>query len=112
MVDVVMAGGAAAAGVDVDVVQAAAEQVRREVLALNELGARHAELNGQIRLLTAERDTVANEYQARYRQLAGGGFMNSTLRQLGMGRSLGGPAAARRRRPAMRKHRAPAQAAS
>ena len=81
-----------------DVVATAAEEMRREVLALNDLGARHAELCNQINTLGAERDALANEYQARYRQLAGGQFMNATLRQLGMGESLGGSMVAKKRR--------------
>jgi hypothetical protein len=83
------------------VIEAAAEQLREEVLTLNPLGTRHAELNDQIRVLSAERDAVASEYQDRYRQLAGGQFMNATLRQLGMGESLdGSPTIKRRKRSA------------
>jgi hypothetical protein len=97
MVEELRAAGGAVGG-DVEVIEAAAEQVRREVLALKNLGARHAELRNQLRLLSAELDAVASEYQGRYRQLAGGRFINGALRQLGMGESLAGVAAGRKRR--------------
>jgi hypothetical protein len=91
-------GGVIPAADSAGVIESAAEQLRQEVLTLNTLGARHAELNDQIRVLSAERDAVANEYQDRYRQLAGGQFMNATLRQLGMGESLDGSSAIKKRK--------------
>jgi hypothetical protein len=114
MVDELVSNGdGAPASADVEVIEAAAEQVRREVLALKVLGDRHAELKSQVRLLAAELDAVANEYRTRYRQLAGGQFMNTALRQLGMGESLAGATAGRkRRRPAAKRETAPAGVAT
>jgi len=101
MDELMVAADGAAAGVEV--IEAAAEHVRQEVLALKELGAHHAELNGQLRLLTAERDAVATEYLARYRELSGGQFLNTALRQLGMAESLGGAIVGKKRRRAAAK---------
>jgi hypothetical protein len=105
--------GAAPAGVDAGRLEAAAEYLRGEVLALRELGARHAELGSQIDLLRAERDAVANEYQKRYGELAGGHFVIDALRQLGMGRALNGSIAVRKsKRSAVKKARSSAHGAA
>jgi hypothetical protein len=88
--------GVAPAGVDTGRLAAAAEYLHGEVVALSELGARHAELGSRIDLLRVERDAVANEYQKRYRELVGGGFVIAALRQLGMNRELSGPISGRK----------------
>jgi hypothetical protein len=88
--------GVASAGVDTDRLAAAAQYLRGEVLALSELGVRHAELGSQVELLSAQRDTLANEYKMRYRQLVGGNFVIDALRQLGMNHELGEPISGRK----------------